>query len=533
MDPNPKSHPILSYVMSRIPSMGPRYALPTTRASAGAGSSAGGGLPSDSVEISIDQPSDPSTSSSPPPPPQIVDRMPHLAHPKLFASMANAVTNVAQTRAILKTLGDRPDHEAVDEARAKLAEIDCNLAKKLEEIVLSPRPSNIDLFEWRTHLAEKERQCREEAEKEKSYYKGIIALDEMHEAYAKMLKEAEENLVKIYENATDDKEGGAEGSVTEEVNEEVVGVLREGLGSDDLQRVDLSGRRLRILPEAFGKIQSLVVLNLSKNQLEALPDSIAGLENLEELDVSSNLLASLPDSIGLLHKLKYLNASGNKLTSLPDSICHCRSLVELDVSFNSLTYLPTNIGHDMPYLQKLCIQLNKIRSLPTSVCEMRSLRHLDAHFNELRGLPLAIGYLTNLETLNLSSNFSDLTELPETLGDLTNLRELDLSNNQIHALPDTFGRLDNLVKLNLDENPLVIPPPEVVKEGVEAVKVFMAKRWVDLLVEEERRSMQESQEQGQTGWLTRSTSWLKGVSETVTGYLSPRSPRDPYLDQQL
>lgn len=208
--------------------------------------------------------------------------------------------------------------------------------------------------------------------------------------------------------------------------------------------------------------------------------------------------------------------------------------MELDVSFNSLTYLPTNIGYELVNLEKLYIQLNKIRSFPTSVCEMRSLRYLDAHFNEIRGLPLAIGKLTQLEVLNLSSNFSDLTELPDTIGDLTNLRELDLSNNQIHALPNTFGRLDNLTKLNLDQNPLVIPPVEVVNEGAEAVKLFMAKRWLEILVEEERRSMLEVQEQAETGWLTRSTSWLKGYVLGVSEYLSsPRAPRDPYLDQQL
>ena len=217
-----------------------------------------------------------------------------------------------------------------------------------------------------------------------------------------------------------------------------------------------------------------------------------------------------------------------------------RSLVELDASFNSLSYLPTNIGYELPNLQKLMIQLNKIRSLPSSICELKSLRYLDAHFNELHGLPIAIGRLTNLEVLNLSSNFSDLKELPETFGDLTNLKELDLSNNQIHALPDTFGRLDNLTKLNLEQNPLELPPMEIVNQGVEAVKAFMAKRWIDILLEEERRSSQEMQEQEQSGWLTRSTSWLKDVSGNVIGYLgtvaspmTPKSPRDAYLDQQL
>ncbi|KAK4803919.1 hypothetical protein SAY86_003736 [Trapa natans] len=536
MDPNLKSHPVLSYVMSRLPSMGPRYAPPTPKGGAGADAdAAGGSRPSDFVEINIHQHSDPSTSSSPPS--QIVDQMPHLAHPQLFASMADVVSDVSQIRAVLRTLGDRPDHEAIDEARSKIAEIDSSLAKKLQEIMISPRPSDMDQLEWRSHLTEKENRCRKEANKEKDRYKAIISHEKLHDAYEMMVKEAEEKLVRMYERATVDSQSQADGGteeVNEEANEEVVGVLRDGLGSEALERVDLSGKRLRILPEAFGKIQSLVVLNLSKNQLEALPDSVAGLENLEELNASSNLLVSLPDSIGLLQKLKYLNVSGNKLTSLPDSICHCKSLVELDVSFNNLTYLPTNIGHGMPYLKRLSIQLNKIRSLPTSICELSSLTHLDAHFNELRGLPHAIGYLTSLENLNLSSNFSDLIELPETFGDLMNLRELDLSNNQIHALPNTFGRLDNLVKLNLEHNPLVVPPPEILKGGAEAVKIFMSKRWLDILVETERKNMLEQQESTQTGWLTRSTSWLKDVSVSVSGYLSsPRAPMDPYLNQQL
>ncbi|XP_030458227.2 plant intracellular Ras-group-related LRR protein 9-like [Syzygium oleosum] len=532
MDPNPKTHPVLSYVMARLPSIGPRFTPPPA--------------PSDAFDIEQPPPppdlsSSSSSSSSPPLPPRITDQMPHLAHPKLLASMASAVADVAQTRSVLKTLGDRPDHEAVDNARARLAEVESALSKRLEAIVLSPRPPDVDRLEWRAHLAEKERECREAAERERSAHRAVISLDEMHEAYARMLREAEDRLVKMYDSAVVvQNDGECDLNVAEEVNEEVVGILQEGTGNGNggLDRVDLSGRRLRILPEAFGQIVGLVVLNLSNNQLETIPDSIAGLANLEELNVSSNLLDFLPHSIGLLQKLKILNVSSNKLASLPDSICHCRSLVELDVSFNNLSYLPTNIGYELPNLQRICIQYNKIRSLPTSVCEMYSLRHLDAHFNELRGLPAAIGKLTNLEFLNLSSNFSDLTELPDTFGDLINLKELDLSNNQINALPDTFGRLDNLAKLNLDENPLVIPPVEIVKEGVEAVKVFMAKRWFDTLVEEERRSMLEVKEPAQTGWLTRSTSWLKDVvsdvSGSVSGYLgSPRTPRDPYLDQQL
>ncbi|KAG6589418.1 Plant intracellular Ras-group-related LRR protein 9 [Cucurbita argyrosperma subsp. argyrosperma] len=523
MDPNPKSFPILSYVMARIPSLSPRPPA---------------------VEFDIEQPasppsrhaaknpSDPSSSSS-----QIVDDMPHLSDPKVLASMTSAISDVAQTRSILKTLGERPDHEAIDTAKAKLADVEANLSAKLQEIVLSPRPADVEMLEWRALLAERENECRQAADKEKQLYNAIVQLDEMHEAYAKMLKEAEQRLVKIYESAERGLQEEKLDPVSEETNEEVARILQEA-NEKEIDRINLSSRRLQFLPEEFGRIRGLVVLDISSNQLQNIPDSISGLENLEELNASSNLLESLPDTIGLLQKLKLLNVSGNTLQALPDSICHCRSLVELDVSFNALTYLPTNIGHELVNLEKLSIQLNKIRSLPSSFCDMISLRYLDAHFNELHGLPQAIGKLTQLEYLNLASNFTDLTELPHTFGDLSSLRELDLSNNQIHALPDTFGHLENLEKLNLEQNPLVIPPMEVVNSGLDAVRTFMSKRWLEILEEEDRKRTLEMDEQVQTGWLTRSTTWLKsyisGVSETVSGIVgSPNSPKDPYLEQQL
>ncbi|ESW10013.1 hypothetical protein PHAVU_009G174300 [Phaseolus vulgaris] len=513
MDPNPGTFPLLSYVMSRLPSLTPR---PAAAAPAN----------SDSDQFDIEQPRAP----------EILGQMPHLADPDLMASMGRAVSQVAQARTVLNLIGERPTHEEVDSARARLAEFEAQLSHDLEEIVLRARPAEMEIHGWRAQQAEKERECRELAETEKRIWKSVVQLDEMHEAYEKLLKEAEKRLVKMYEM----KEDGDGDVVGEEVNEEVVGILQEAYGKG-MERVNLSGRQLKLLPEAFGRIPGLLLLDLSANQLSAISDSIAGLQNLVELNLSSNLLESLPDSIGLLQKLKLLNVSGNKLTALPDPICHCRSLVELDVSFNNLSYLPTNIGYELPNLQKLIIQLNKIRSLPSSICELKSLRYLDAHFNELHGLPIAIGRLTNLEVLNLSSNFSDLKELPETFGDLTSLRELDLSNNQIHALPDTFGRLDNLTKLNLEQNPLQLPPMEIVNQGVEAVKTFMAKRWLDILLEEESKSSQEMQELEQGGWLTRSTSWLKNASGNVIGYIgtavgtpmSPKSPRDAYLDQQL
>ncbi|XP_071696269.1 plant intracellular Ras-group-related LRR protein 9-like [Rutidosis leptorrhynchoides] len=511
MDPNPKNFPILSYVMTRLPSM----KRPNTS------------------DFDIEQPPPiiPCSPFKPKPEPyfELTERMPHLTDPHLLASMRSAVADVSQTRSLLKTLGERPDHEAVDMAKTRLAEIDSMLSDELDEIELSDK-------------VDPEKEKRKKAiDREKQMHKALISLDQMHESYDKLLSDAEKRLEKIYESAklggsnkpgpiVDEKGSGRNSNVTDDVKEEVIAILTDAL-SNGAQSIDLSERRLPFVPEAFGKISTLVYLNLSSNQIEVLPDSVAGLENLEELNVSANIMEELPDSIGCLNKLKILDVSSNKLASLPDTITQCRSLVELDASFNRLTYLPTKIGSELVNLKKLSIPLNKVRNFPTSIGEMKSLQYLDAHFNELRGLPKSVGKLTNLEVLNLSSNFSDLKELPDTLGDMKNLRELDVSNNQIQQLPLTFGRLEKLTKLNVDQNPLVIPPKHVVEEGIGAVKVYMAQRWFDMLVAEEEKNRREQEELAQASWLARSKSWLAVAAGTVSLFMAGESD-DPYLDEE-
>ncbi|XP_020245855.1 LOW QUALITY PROTEIN: plant intracellular Ras-group-related LRR protein 3-like [Asparagus officinalis] len=470
----------------------------------------------------------------------------HLADPSVLAAMKTAVSEVARTRSVLQTLGDRPDHEAVDIAGLAWPRSTTRLYRRTwGDSNRSQRPSGVDVVSWRTTLGDRERECKAKAEKVKTPVRAVIELEEMHEAYRGLLREAEEKLMRIYDAPRPLSARGYDLLPHEEAtrrwwwrnqeaNEEAIAILTQA-SAQAVDRVGLAGRRLRFLPEAFGRTKGLVSLDLSDNLLQAIPDSIAGLEHLEELRVSSNLLLSLPDSIGLLQNLKVLNVSGNKLKALPDSISKCRSLVELDASYNELAFLPTNMGYELGNLQKLCVQLNKLRSLPTSVCEMKSLRHLDAHFNELRGLPYAIGKLSSLESLNVSSNFSDLKELPPTFGDLTNLRELDLSNNQIHVLPDAFARLDKLTKLNLEQNPLSVPPMEVASQGVDAVKEYMVKRWLDILLEEQQKNQLQDESPTKAGWLTRSTSMLGTLVSNVSGYLGAgdKSPRDPALDQDL
>ncbi|KAI3726988.1 hypothetical protein L1987_66795 [Smallanthus sonchifolius] len=483
MDPNPSPRKmrILSYVITKIPSFKRRqlqelendrlsrpYALPETY-----------------TELSERE------SYT-----ELAERVAHLTDDDILANIRAVVVEVSQIRSVIKTLGDRPDPETVDLSRSRYAEAESPFGDQFDESVFSE-----------SELEEMRR--RRFARREMQMYKALISLDEMHETYSNLLVVAERRLQKLYEtakgagklSALDKKVSSMLPTIAEEVKEEMGDILHDAL-MNGVERIDLSHRRLPFVPEAFGKLHTLVSLNLSANKLTALPESLAGLMSIEVLDVSANLFESLPDSIGSLHQLQILNVSRNKLTSLPDGICKCRSLVELDAGFNQITYLPSNIGYGLVNLKKLSMPLNKLRSLPTSIGEMTSLQILDLHFNALKGLPPSIGMLKKLETLNLGSNFNDFTSLPETIGCLTSLRELDICNNQIQQLPITFGRLVNLTRLVVDQNPLAVPPPEVVEEGVEAVKVYMSKRLYDLIVEGERKVMLEREEQAQAGWFT-------------------------------
>ncbi|KAH9299201.1 hypothetical protein KI387_030883, partial [Taxus chinensis] len=450
----------------------------------------------------------------------LVKEMPKLTDPVLVAKMQAAVGDVVQTRSVLQALGERPDHEAVDRARRRIEEIDRAFSNRFDDVDMAGVPRGRDPDERAWLQAQKEKKVRDAAEKEKQPYKVVVSLYDMHIAYEDLLKEAEERLVNIYRSAESGAEvaqpaqgsefiNGADGENDGEVHEGVVKILQEA-SEKHIEEIDLRGQGLKLFPEAFCKISTLISLKLANNKLEAISDSIAGLVNLETLDLSGNILLSLPDSIGLLKRLKYLNISANKIKQLPDSISMCSGadksydgseLLELDASYNELIYLPTDIGYQLVNLQKLLVHLNKLRSLPSSVCQMKSLRHLDVHFNELRSLPAAIGNLTNLQVLNASGNFSDLVSVPDSIGELTNLVELDLSNNQIKELPYSFGSLQNLKKLNLEQNPLVTPPNEIVEKGVEAVKEYMAKRLLDQLLDEEQKSTAEiSDNQTETGW---------------------------------
>lgn len=156
-------------------------------------------------------------------------RLPHLTNPKVASSVTQSIPeSVAQTQTLLGALGPRPDPSAVSAARSRLVQLG-------------------------------------DGSPEAGIYSAVIRLEEMHAEYEGQLRDAEERLVEAYRLAVEEEVESAD-----VVDEEVVRILREveGEAAVAVERVELSGRQLRFVPEALGKLAGLALMNLSNNELE-------------------------------------------------------------------------------------------------------------------------------------------------------------------------------------------------------------------------------------------------------------------------
>ena len=134
--------------------------------------------------------------------------------------------------------------------------------------------------------------------------------------------------------------------------------IRSWFASEDSQRhlsqvetLDLSNKRLKIIPFEIRHLRYLYNINLSKNELTYLPEAFSLiLRGLESLNLSNNQLTTLPSNLNILQDLKSLDLSHNQLTTLPeksfaldDFMCDLRSLETLDLSHNQLITLPKSL----------------------------------------------------------------------------------------------------------------------------------------------------------------------------------------------
>ena len=215
----------------------------------------------------------------------------------------------------------------------------------------------------------------------------------------------------------------------------------------NLKLLDISGNQLKTLPSEIKKVKYLRVLDLSDNALEEFPYVITRLHGLNELYLGQNRIVNLPDDISTLTELRVLDVNNNELTSLSDSLFQIESLVQLDL-------------YD-----------NKLGVLPPKICDLRNLAILDVGNNQLSSLPEELKQMKKLTTLSLYNN--NISTFPEPITQLESLKSLNLRDNNLSMLPFEVKNLANLELLEVRNNPLKQPPPEIVNQGLTAIKEYL------------------------------------------------------------
>ncbi|KAK7502424.1 hypothetical protein BaRGS_00006377 [Batillaria attramentaria] len=236
----------------------------------------------------------------------------------------------------------------------------------------------------------------------------------------------------------------------------------------ELVELDLSWQQVQSIPDEFGKLRKLQLLNLKGNQLLHMSPEISKCVNLKSVNLAGALKtrSQIPEALFSLEELESLNLSDNYFTEIPDNVyglCHLNTLI---VQRNALLRLPDNL-FQLRRLQHLELSENYLESLPAAVGGMRRLTYLGLERNRLEDLPSEICHVKSLVTLALSSN--RLSSVPENIYHLSNLRELTLDNNKLVELPLLLDRLDGLMQtggLSLHGNYLRTPPQEICDQGV-------------------------------------------------------------------
>jgi internalin A len=213
-----------------------------------------------------------------------------------------------------------------------------------------------------------------------------------------------------------------------------------------------------------------------RERLTQIPDEVFGLENLEELILRNNTLTSIPESISTLQNLTKLDLSYNKLTVLPESISRLQHLTYLWLIKNKFTAVPQVIKQ-LKKLVSLNLASNQISSLPEWLFQLQDLASLNLFNNAISIIPEAISKLQKLTFLGIRNN--KLSAVPESVYELYRLEGLHVGNllhhnnkNHVKEISPKVLQLENLKSIDFDSTFIETPPPEVVAEGVEAIKNY-------------------------------------------------------------
>ncbi len=265
----------------------------------------------------------------------------------------------------------------------------------------------------------------------------------------------------------------------------------------EIKELDLTGARLKKVPEWIFEAEKLEILVLDYNEVSVLPKSLQDLKHLRRIYWRNNNLGSAKPRIPKLEKIEKLDLTGNALAKLP-KVHRLKGLEELVLENNEFNGIPTWKGRRLKTLKEIDLSLNPIQidkkwyglldhieilklnkcginELHPSLYKMNGLTELQIQVNELDSIPGGISGLNGLTKLSFYKNkldrlpddffelknlvvvdlyYNNFEKIPENIGELTNLEILYLSFNKLYDIPETIASLSNLQQLYVHHNRL-------------------------------------------------------------------------------
>lgn len=216
------------------------------------------------------------------------------------------------------------------------------------------------------------------------------------------------------------------------------------------------------------KLTNLTFLNVSKNQIRDT-QFLEKLNALTSLDLSNTQISDC-QSLGKLTSLTTLKISYNQISDIR-FLEKLTNLTSLDISNNQIS--------DLRFLENLTnltfLTLNNNKISDTQFLEkLINLTLLNLRDNQIKDAK-SLENLTNLNSLNLRNNQISNAQFLENL---INLTLLNLSNNRISDLSPLLLLIKKGIPIifkeygsgiNFYNNPLTNPPPEIVRQGNDAI----------------------------------------------------------------
>jgi len=187
-----------------------------------------------------------------------------------------------------------------------------------------------------------------------------------------------------------------------------------------------------------GRLAGATHVDLRHCQLDEFPRELFALaDTLLRLDLSGNRLRTLPDELPRLRELRILFCSSNAFEMLPAVLGRCAGLEIIGFKANTITQVPPEALP--PGLRWLILSDNRIASLPESLGECPGLQKLALAGNQLSALPAGLARCGRLELIRLSANrFATLADaLPEGLLALPRLTWLAYAGNPFSLAQET------------------------------------------------------------------------------------------------